>query len=252
MFESTIGFSASLNPLVDLKPERISSWEAAFIQDLRPLFNLRGDGQHADIKLTWYHNTTKNIIERTNNLMFSNLDKQVIAGFELQARYDNGSFFTELSAGHMTTNKACDESVAATLDPSRGRAPDCVKYGFLAGFLLTQATPEDSVNWAVGGRFFDRRLEVGGRLIWYSGYDNPQLAQFTDVTDCVGPCGLNIPYTWGEIITLDAYARFRINDRFSAELSGLNLNNRYYLDPLSRSMLPAPGRTVRLSLTGRF
>jgi hemoglobin/transferrin/lactoferrin receptor protein len=251
MFESTIGFSASINPLRDLKPERIRSWEAAWIQDLRPLLRL-GEGQHADLKLTWFHNTTRDVIERSTNLMFSNIDKQVVAGFELQARFDNGSFFTDLSASHMTTNKVCDESVATQLDPSRGRVPDCVKYGFLSGFLLTQATPEETVNWTVGGRFFDRRLEVGGRFTWYAGYDNPQLAEFTNADDCIGGCFLNIPYTWGEIITLDAYAKFRINDRFSAELSGINLNNRYYLDPLSRSMLPAPGRTVRLSLTGRF
>lgn len=251
MFESTIGFSASINPVRDLKPERIRSWEAAWIQDLRPLFRL-GEGQHADLKLTWFHNTTRDVIERSTNLMFSNIDKQVIAGFEMQARFDNGDFFTDLSASHMTTNKVCDESVATQMDPSRGRVPDCVKYGFLGGFLLTQATPEDTVNWTAGGRFFERRLEVGGRLTWYSGYDNPQLAEFTNPGDCVGGCFLNIPYTWGEIVTLDAYAKFRINDRFSAELSGINLNNRYYLDPLSRSMLPAPGRTVRLSLTGRF
>lgn len=251
MFESTIGFSASINPLRDLKPERIRSWEAAWIQDLRPLFRL-GEGQHADLKLTWFHNTTRDVIERSTNLMFSNIDKQVIAGFELQARYDNGRFFTDISASHMTTNKVCDESVAVLLDPVRGRVPDCVKYGFLSGFLLTQATPESTVNWTVGGRFLDRRLEVGGRLTWYAGYDNPQLAEFTNPDDCIGGCFLNIPYVWGEIVTLDAYAKFRINDRFSAELSGLNLNNRYYLDPLSRSMLPAPGRTVRLSLTGRF
>jgi hemoglobin/transferrin/lactoferrin receptor protein len=251
MFESTIGFSASINPLQDLKPERIRSWEAAWIQDLRPLFHL-GEGQHADLKLTWFHNTTRDVIERSTNLMFSNLDKQVIAGFELQARFDNGSFFTDLSASHMTTNKVCDESVATQKDPARGRIPDCVKYGFIAGFLLTQATPEDTVNWTVGGRFFNRRLEVGGRFTWYAGYDNPQLAEFTNPDDCIGGCFLNIPYTWGEIITLDAYAKFRISDRFSAELSGLNLNNRYYLDPLSRSMLPAPGRMVRLSVTGRF
>ncbi|HEX7783916.1 MAG TPA: TonB-dependent receptor [Sphingobium sp.] len=253
MFESTVGFSASINPLADLKPERIHSWEAAYIQDLRPLLGLHGEDQHADIKLTWYHNTTHNVIERDTHLMFSNLDKQVIAGFELQARFDNGRFFTELSAGHMTTNKVCDESAAATLDPTFGRAPDCVKYGFIAGFLLTQAMPEDTVNWSVGGRFLDKRLELGGRLTWYSGYDNPQLALFTDyVNGCIGPCALNIPYTWGEIVTVDAYARFRITERFTAELVGTNLNDRYYLDPLSRSMLPAPGRTVRLSLTGRF
>jgi hemoglobin/transferrin/lactoferrin receptor protein len=252
MFESTIGFSASINPRANLKPERMRSWETAFIQDLRPLLGLGGEDQHADLKLTWYHNTTRNVIERDTNLMFTNLDRQVIAGFELQARFDNGRFFTDVSAGHMTTNKACDETIATRLDPSRGRVPNCVKYGFLAGFLLTQATPEDTVNWTVGARFLDRRLELGGRFTWYSGYDNPQLAEFTQENDCVGGCALNIPYTWGEIYTLDAYAKFRINPRFTAELVGTNLNNRYYLDPLSRSMLPAPGRTLRLNLTGRF
>ncbi|PNU05560.1 energy transducer TonB [Novosphingobium guangzhouense] len=253
MFESTIGFSASINPMAQLKPERIHSWEAAFVQDLRPLLGMGGEDQHADIKLTWYRNTTHDVIERDTHLMFSNLDRQVIAGFELQARFDNGRFFTDLSAGHQTTNKVCDESVAALTDPSSGRMPNCVKYGFLAGFLLTQATPEDTVNWSFGGRFLQRRLEVGGRLTWYSGYDNPQLAQFSDYENgCLGACALNIPYTWGEIVTVDAYARFRINARFTAELVGTNLNNRYYLDPLSRSMLPAPGRTVRMSLTGRF
>lgn len=253
MFESTIGFSASINPLEDLKPERMKSWEAAFIQDFRPLLGLTGDDQRADIKLTWYHNTTRDVIERTNNLLFSNIDKQTIAGFELQARLDTGGFFTDISAGHMTKNQVCDESVAVTLDPVRGwRVPNCVKYGFVSSFLLTQATPETNVNWTVGGRFFERRLEVGGRLIWYSAYDNPEIAEWTGTTTCVVGCALNIPYSWGEILTFDAYARFRINDRFAAELAGTNLNDRYYMDPLSRSMLPAPGRTVRLSLTGRF
>src|SRR3546814_14228913 len=81
-----------------------------------------------------------------------------------------------------------------------------------SSFLLTQAIPEDSVNWTVGGRFFDRRLELGGRLTWYSKYDNPQLDEFTDPDDCVGGCVLNIPFTWDEILTFDAYAKFRINE----------------------------------------
>lgn len=254
MFESTIGFTASINPLHDLKPERMKSWEAAFIQDLRPLFGLRSEGQYADVKLTWYHNTTHDVIERNNSLFFSNIDKQTIAGFELQARFDNGRFFTDISAGHMTKNQVCDESTAVTIDTARGyRVPDCVKYGFVSSFLLTQATPETSVNWNVGGRFLDRRLEVGGRLIWYSAYNNPDpIGTWTTGETCVGGCALNIPYIWGEIITFDAYARFRLNERFSAELAGTNLNDRYYMDPLSRSMMPAPGRTVRLGLTGRF
>jgi len=63
---------------------------------------------------------------------------------------------------------------------------------------------------------------------------------------------LNVPFSWGEIVTADAYVRYRFDDRFSAELVGTNLNDRYYADPLTRSLMPAPGRTVRLSLTGRF
>ena len=87
-------------------------------------------------------------------------------------------------------------------------------------------------------------------MAWYSEYDNPSFASF--LAEGVPGLGLNIPYSWGEIVTFDAYAKFRLNDRFSAELVGTNLNNRYYLDPLSRSLNPAPGRTVRLSLTGRL
>lgn len=250
MFESTLGFSASINPFYDLKPERLRSWEAAYIQDLRPLFGLNGEDQHADIKLSWYHNTTRNVIERNNQLMFTNIEKQVISGFELQARFDNGRLFADIGAGHMTKNQVCDESVAALRDPSRGRVADCVKYGFVAGYLLTQATPETSVNVTAGARFFERRLELGGRMVWYSAYDNPSFDAY--VEEGIGGLGFNIPYSWGEIVTFDAYAKFRLNDRFSAELVGTNLNNRYYLDPLSRSLNPAPGRTVRLSLTGRF
>lgn len=254
MFESTIGFSASLNPAGALKPEHLRSWEAAYVQDLGSLFGLGGDDQRADLKLTWYSNTTRNVIERDTQLMFFNLDRQEIAGLELQARFDSGRFFTEIGAAHMTRNKACDASFAIQSDPSRGRVPDCVKYGFVSSYLLTQATPEDSINWTLGGRFLEKRLELGGRLIWYGAYDNPQLDEFIGgpVPDRIQGSALNVPYTWGEILTLDLYARFRLDDRFSAELVGTNLTDLYYLDPLTRSLNPAPGRTVRLSLTGRF
>lgn len=252
MFESTVGFSASFNPLAELKPEHLHSWEAAYVQDLRGLFGLRGADQAADIKLTWYHNTTRNVIERTTRLMFSNIDRQVIAGLELQARYDNGRFFTEIGAGHMLTNKVCDESVAIQMDNGSGRVPTCVKYGFQGGYLLTQATPEDTINWTLGGRFLQRRLEIGGRLTWYSEYDNPLLAELIGGDNPIDGYALNVPYAWGATLTLDAYVKFRLNERFSAELVGTNLTDRYYADPLTRALNPAPGRTVRLSLTGRF
>jgi len=51
---------------------------------------------------------------------------------------------------------------------------------------------------------------------------------------------------------MDAYVRFRVDDRFTAELNGTNLTDHYYSDPLSRTLNPSPGRTLRLSLTGRL
>jgi hemoglobin/transferrin/lactoferrin receptor protein len=35
-----------------------------------------------------------------------------------------------------------------------------------------------------------------------------------------------------------------VNEHFTAELDGTNLTDRYYADPLTRSLNPAPGRTA--------
>ena len=154
----------------------------------------------------------------------------------------------------MTTNQVCDESAAALADRKNGSVPDCVKYGFPDGFLLTQATPEQTVNWTMGGRFLDKRLELGGRLTYYSRYNNPFFERIANLPreQQIDVYSLNVPFSWGAIVTADAYVRYNLNNRFSAELVGTNLNDRYYADPLTRSLMPAPGRTVRLSLTGRF
>ncbi|MEA1084439.1 TonB-dependent receptor plug domain-containing protein [Sphingomonas sp. CD22] len=254
MFESTLGFSASFNPLARLKPEHGYFREAAYIQDLRDLLALKGKDQRADLKLTWYRNTTHDVVERNTSLMFSNIERQVIEGLELQARYDDGRFFSDVSAAHMLVNKVCDESAALQRDPIRWRVPTCVKYGFPGGYLLTQATPENSANWTAGGRFLDKRLELGGRLIWYGAYRNRQLDDLIGgpLEKRINGYSLNIPFSWGETVTADAYASLRLNDRFSAEIVGTNLNNRYFADPLTRSLVPAPGRTIRISLTGRI
>lgn len=254
MFESTLGFSASFNPLAPLQPEHARLYEIGLVRDLRRLFHLNGEDQRADVKLTFYRNHISNVVERSTNLQFSNIQEQTIAGIEAEARIDTGGFYTQLGAVFMTTNQVCDESAAALADKKNGSVPNCVKYGFPDGFLLTQATPEQTVNWTMGGRFFDKRLELGGRLTYYSRYNNPFFEKIANLPRAqqIDVYSLNVPFSWGAIITADAYVRYNLNNRFSAELVGTNLNDRYYADPLTRSLMPAPGRTVRLSLTGRF
>lgn len=250
MFESTIGFSASVNPAGELKPEHAYNWEAAYIHDLRDIFGLSGE-ERSDVKLTYFNNVTRNVIERSTYLMFTNIDKKVVQGLELQGRYDNGRFFTDVGIARTLKDKACDENTAILLDPGQGRVPNCVNYGFVSSYLLTQATPKVSANWTLGGRFFDQALEIGARGVYYKAYDNPQLDEFVG-SGAIGGYGLNVPYTWGTIITVDAYADYKTKSGLTFELAGTNLTNRYYVDPLTRSLMPAPGRTMRLSVSAKF
>jgi len=251
MFESTIAFSGSLNPLYPLKPEHAYNYELGYVHNLAGLF---GDAADADLKLDYFVHKTRDVIERDAQFLFDNIGKQTIRGIELQARFDNRRFFTDLGVSRILENEVCDESSAIQLDPNLGRVPNCVQDGFVSGYLLTQATPRLSVNWSLGTRLFDERLELGSRVVHYRRHDNPDLQAYRDhlLTGQGSMLWQNVPFTWGNITTVDAYARWRINDHAIVELVGTNLGNRYYVDPGTRSTLPAPGRTLKLGLTARF
>ena len=51
---------------------------------------------------------------------------------------------------------------------------------------------------------------------------------------------------------MDAYMNYQFNENLAASLSVTNLTDRYYLDPMTRSFMPGPGRTVKLGLTATF
>lgn len=248
LFESTLGFSSAVS-FYDLKPEHAYNDEIAYVHDLSRLLGV--DDGHADVKLSYYRLRTKDVIERDANLKFSNLDRQVIRGIEFQGRYDNGGFFTDLGASYNLENTVCDESTAAELDKLGGAVPNCVKNGFVGGYLASMAIPKYTLNWSVGGRFFQRRLELGARLVHYDGYENVFEDNYGDQAAMISYY-LNTPLQWDDITTYDAYASYRFRDGLAMELVGTNLGNRYYIDPLTRSAMLAPGRTLKLSLTYTF
>ena len=264
MFESTSGFSADVNLARPLKPERMRSWEGAYIQDFSALFGLGGEDQRADFKLVYFHNTVRDVIDRDGfPSRFANLEKQVIDGVELQARLDTGRFFLNLGAARILTHEVCDESNAAQYDQVSGLYPnDCVDGGFMQGYLLTQVTPAQTLNLTLGGRFFERRLELGTRLTWHSEYDDRQVEKFSRRLDPVVVAldprkytynnFFNPPLSFGETLVLDAYAKYNFNDQLTFELVSTNITDQYYADPLSRTLMPAPGRQIRLNFTYQF
>jgi len=143
------------------------------------------------------------------------------------------------------------------LDRRKGTVPDCVKGGFIGGYLLSMVIPGFSANALVGGRFFNRSLETGLRFTHHRKHSNIDFDSYIDNVGIVTGINNLLPYNntpmeWGDITLFDAYVNWRFNDHFSAELTGTNLGNIYYIDPITRSAYPAPGRTLKLAFVYQF
>lgn len=246
LFETTLGFSASQSGY-DIKPEHAHNWELAYVYNMVDLLKIKQGV--ADIKIAYFNNKTDDVIERNNRLRFSNVDQQKIAGWELAARYDNGKIFGDLSLVWNKQNKVCDESSGLTANKESmlysGAAVTCVDYGFQTGYLVNMALPEYQANLTLGTRLFDNKLELGTRIAYFEGFNNPYL-NVQDIS------WFNQPLQWRDTWTVDAYAHYQHNESLSLDLIGTNITNQYYLDPISRTALPAPGRTLKMGLSYKF
>ncbi|PHM69928.1 TonB-dependent receptor domain-containing protein [Xenorhabdus sp. KJ12.1] len=252
IFEDTVGFSGVKENYIGLKfkPERAKTIETGFVYDFSQLVNAE---RNADVKLSYYNTVIENVFDRNNTYNFTQLDKQKLAGLELQARYDNGSFFTDMGLVYNMKNKVCDNNSAARMDSqNRYGIPECIDGGFPGGYLRTSIQPKYTANLNVGGRLFDEKLELGSRMLYHSRAENKDEKWLMDVLPNEYKGISNNPMRWNSVFTVDAYVSYQITPAISMELTGTNLTNRYYLDPLTRSMIPAPGRTFKLSLTSQF
>ncbi|KMJ43820.1 heme receptor [Xenorhabdus khoisanae] len=252
IFEDTVGFSGAKTNRVgqQFKPERAKTAEVGFVYDFSQLVNAE---RHADIKLSYYNTVIEHVFDRDNTYKFSQLDKQKLAGLELQARYDNGSFFTDMGLVYNMKNKVCDNNSVMRMDSqNRYDIPECIDGGFPGGYLRTSIQPKYSANLTVGGRLLDEKLELGSRMLYHSKAENKDEKWLMNALPDVYKGQSNNPMRWNPVFTVDAYISYQITPDISVELTGTNLTNRYYLDPLTRSMIPAPGRTFKLSLTSQF
>ncbi len=224
MFEGVAGFSASISPYGNpLRPEHAKNSELAYVHTF----------DQADIKFSYFEHVTEDVIERGGLLRFYNIEKQTIRGLELQGRFDNGDIFTDMSVAYNLENTVCDENLSMLSNPS-GTSKNCVHGGFPGGYLADQAAPKYSVNLNIGKRFFNKKMKVGLRVLHVAGSETAEDIKRPDVT------------------TYDAYLKYQVNPDLVLEAVGTNLTNLYYVDPLARSSVPAPGRTLKLSMNFRF
>lgn len=272
IFEGTYGFSTAAGTFNRMgygwKPEHAKNWEIGYIHDLTGLFPKM---KKADFRLNYFHNKTKNVIDRDENFEFEQFDRQTRSGVELSTRFDNGRVFGALNVFRSLKNKMCDDtfpwtSTSETSDDTyfvhTGKTmerPVC-NYGGLSdtGYLASTIQPRWSIDAELGSRFFSNKLETGIRLHYHSRvYKNrndawqPYFDNFNRLEGTNHKAQKN-QMRWQPVAVWNMYLRYRIGKNLTAELVGSNLTNRYYLDPMSRSFLPAPGRTVRVGISGKF
>lgn len=252
LFEDTSGFSGSKARYYGfkLKPERAKSIEFGVVVDFTHWLNIE---RHADIKINYFKTNIENVFDRDANWQIRQLEKQILEGVELQARFDNGFIFFDTALVYSHKNKVCDENAFYELDASGlSGIKNCMTGGYPGGFLRTSMQPKYSVNLHLGTRWLNDKLELGSRWLYSSEVENKDEKWLKENLPNSYFGINNNPMRWAKVFTIDAYATYQYSPNLSFEITGSNLLNEYYIDPLTRSGMPAPGRSLRLGVTAQF
>ncbi|MFT4090094.1 MAG: TonB-dependent receptor [Asticcacaulis sp.] len=257
VFEGLSGFSiGNVTQEKSLRPEHAKSWEGGinFLRD-----DVFKSNDKLRLHLAYFDNHIDNYITRSNVGMelipgrviyvmgMLNLDYAEMRGLELSGEYDAGHVFGKLSWNHYTKTMFCGPD-DGTLSPTE---PVCTEGGLRNSYTLHQVPPKDSATLELGGRFFDTRLTLGGRATYIG--ERPVVGiSDEDATDWDRVTGAIRPAKWNPYTLLDLYASYKLNDRTRLDASIDNVTDLYYMDALSDSLMPAPGRTFRMSLTSSF
>jgi len=258
LYESTVGFSATFSS--PLEPEHSKNWETgiSFVKD--DVFTAE---DKLRFKVAYFNNTTDQYISRVmisgkkawdQNFSMANIDSYSVSGFELQSSYDRGDFFGELAATLNHKAMICDSKMAGYLrskaenTPKLSETPDCSPIGFSSSYVSNMIPPKISMNATFGARLLDQKLSMGLRASYVSGPLNT--AEEGASWQSYSGSALQIktlPYS-----LVDLFASYKINADTRVDMSIDNATDRYYIDPLSLSLMPGPSRTVRLSVGMKF
>ncbi|WP_109402178.1 TonB-dependent receptor domain-containing protein [Proteus terrae] len=252
LFEDTSGFSGSKARYYGfkLKPERAKSAELGVVFDLTDWLNV---DRHADIKINYFRTNIENVFDRDANWQIRQFEKQILEGLEVQARFDNGFIFMDTALVYSHKNKVCDKNAFSNYDPFGFLGiKECMTGGYPGGFLRTSLQPKYSVNLHLGTRWLDNKLEIGSRWLYSSEVENKDEKWLKEKLPREMYGRNNNPMRWAKVFTVDAYINYQYSSNLSFEITGSNLLNEYYIDPLTRSGMPAPGRTFRLGVTAQF
>lgn len=233
------------------KPERSTNFEIGYAHNLAQFFpglNL------ADARLSYYNTEIKDFIDRTDYGDTIQFDKKKTQGIELQSRFDSGRFFGGLGGTYRLKQEVCDKDFASGMDPFYNRIPSCMTGGF-AGTYTGSLQPKYSLNMELGTRLLNERLQIGWRGTYHSRAENKQLDRLLKnpaLQDGVWFRGTQDAIYWKSVMLHDLYAKFQVNKKVDLNVNIVNLTDQYYLDPMSKNIIPGPGRTITAGMTIKF
>lgn len=247
LFESTSGFSFVTAPDVILKPEHSKNKELGvnFLKD-----GVISESDKLRLKLSYFRNHVRDYLTRTSpnlwenngsqstNFTLRNIDSVRFEGVEATASYDAGIAFTEIGATRYSRIQVCHVGSL--------RVNACNNYGLANSYLNNMVPPRWHAGATLGARLFERALTLGLRATLMGQRNNTP--QFNDDT----AHGFLPVVPWHSYRVFDFFASYRASDRMTVDFNLDNFSDRYYLDALSLGLVPAPGRTARLSLTVQF
>ncbi len=246
LFETTAGFSVSPSQDILLNPERTLNREIG-VNLLKDEVWLRGDKLRA--KFAVFRNTTRDYLTRTfpntweegaGTQFFSlrNIESVSFHGFELSGSYDMGALFVEASGTRYNFIETCHFGSF--------RRTTCTDYGIANSYVNNMIPPKWHASATLGTRLLGNKLTLGARGT-FMGKRNAT-PEFNDDT----AQGMNAVVAWHSYTLWDLFASYRATDRVRLDFSIDNVTDRYYLDALSLGLVPAPGRTARLSVSVQF
>nr|WP_250813698.1 TonB-dependent receptor [Neorhizobium tomejilense] len=233
----TMGNDGNVRQNPNLKPEVSQNWEVGI--------NLSRDGLITDtdsarLKLSYFNNSYTDYISRVPNIVppppppgteaftFENLERASFSGIELSASYDFGMFFVQGQMTYYTDYEFCR------------RGSPCSGETVSNDYAANHMPPELMKSLTVGTRLFEDKLTAGLRITQAGKRLSPVTSGARQYT------GMWVPYT-----TVDAFATYKITESLTFDLQAENLTDRFYIDALD-GWNPAPGRTIRASLTAKF
>lgn len=230
LFESTGGFATVVDP--NLGPETSKTWEVGT--------NVSRDGIFADddslrFKASYFDSTIDDYINRTRVsstvMRIRNIEQAKFSGVDLSARYERGGFSAELGGSYYTNVEYC--VTVAT----------CANSSLASDYATNYVPPEYQVNLTLTQTMLDERLALSGRI----SHIGPRAADAQ--APGAGGASLIAQIPWKPYTLVDVWASYKLTDYAKLSLSVENLMDVYYVEPLSLTRVPSPGRTLKISLT---